>query len=69
VRERKGWRHIHFAADDFNIGPGFAGPRRLHRFIEFAERLNGAANQSARTFHRSATDNARITLIATIFEK
>jgi hypothetical protein len=31
-------RHIHLAAHDFDIGAGFAGAGRLHRFIEFAER-------------------------------
>jgi hypothetical protein len=31
-------RHIHLAAYDFDIGAGFAGAGRLHRFIEFAER-------------------------------
>ena len=38
VGEGKGRRHIHFATHDFDIGPGFAGARGLHRFIEFAER-------------------------------
>jgi hypothetical protein len=31
-------RHVHLAAHDFDIGAGFAGAGRLHRFIEFAER-------------------------------
>jgi hypothetical protein len=38
--EGQGRRHIiHLAAHDFDVGPGFAGASRLHRFIEFAERL------------------------------
>ena len=29
-------RHVHFTADDFDVGPSSAGARGLHRFIEFA---------------------------------
>ena len=36
VRVGKSRRHVHFAADDLDIGPGFAGARSLHRFIELA---------------------------------
>jgi hypothetical protein len=38
VRVGEGRRHVHFAADDFDIGSGFAGAGRLHRFIELAKR-------------------------------
>jgi hypothetical protein len=31
------WR-LHFAADDLDIRPGFAGARGLHRFIKLAKR-------------------------------
>ena len=37
VRVGKDRRHIHFAADDLDICPGFVGTRGLHRLVEFTE--------------------------------
>ena len=34
----KGRWHIHLAADDFDVGPCFAGARGLHRLVELAKR-------------------------------
>jgi hypothetical protein len=38
--EGEGRGHIHFAADDLDIGAGFAGACSLHRLVEFAKRLH-----------------------------